>query len=40
VYGIGTEDLKLGDMKPGQHFVSGKEVVRVFLEDRRGEGCL
>lgn len=38
--GIRTEDLKLGDMELGQHFVSGKEVVRVFLENRRGEGCL
>lgn len=32
-----TEDFKLGDMKPKQHSVSGKEVVRVFLENKSGE---
>jgi len=38
VQGIGTKDLKLGDVKLGQHFASGKELLRVFLEGRRGEG--
>lgn len=36
--GIEAKDLKLEDMKPGQHFFSGKESVRVFLEGRREEG--